>query len=140
MRTEGVRCSSALDVKALGQTFRSVTQSMYGMGQKVGSFARTFSGYGATKMEYFTPTKDSPFDALDDDPVAFSVGVSIPKFSGTGGGVVTLHLYVWDRGSSREVLLVSPHTSTTGHSAKKALSKVLGSFQQLDPSLSVLGD
>jgi hypothetical protein len=138
MRTSGVRVTTQLEMKELGALFQTATRGMFGAGKKVGAFFRTMSGYGDTKFEFFTPSSDSPFDALDDDQPAFSVGANIPKFSGTGGGTVTLHMYVWDRGGRREVLLASPHTLNTGHSANKAIERIVQEIQSRDPSLQLV--
>lgn len=84
---------SALPMKDLGAVFESATRSMYGIGGKLSRLARK---YGTT-FEFFRPT-DGPFATLDDDPPQFAIGAHIPTFSGTNGGLVTLHMYLWDRG------------------------------------------
>ena len=87
-------------------------------------------------FEYFTPRDDSPFSVLDDDKLTFSVGVTVPKFAGTGDGEVTLHMYVWDRRTVRDVMLASPHTFASASSARKAVDRILSQIRSHDGSVS----
>jgi hypothetical protein len=93
---------------------------------------------GKDQSGYFTPTDDSPFSSLDDDKPDFSVGVMIPKFNaGAQGNAAALHMYVWDRGESREVHLLSPHNLGGGMHASRLVGKAVEAFQAADPSSRV---
>ena len=138
MRTLGTRLNTLLATKDLAEYFRQATESLYGLKGRFGSLARSFTQPGGNSFEYFTPRDDSPFSSLEEDKPGFSVGVNIPKFAGTGGGETTVHMYVWDRGSHREVVLVSPHTIGSASSAKKAVSRILTELSQHDSDLQVV--
>ena len=135
MKATGVRLSTQLSVRDLGCIFQESTQRMYGAKEKFAKFVRGFTQV-SNNFEYFTPRDDSPFSALDDDKPTFSVGVTVPKFAGTGDGEVTLHMYVWDRGTVREVMLASPHTFASGSSARRAVDRVLNQIRFHDGDVS----
>jgi len=121
--------STSMSVTELSIIFRDAAESMYGAKEKLARFVRRLES-----IKYFTP-RETPFDALDDDKEKFSVGVTFPKFSGTGGGVVTLHMYVWDRGDVREVELYSPHSLDGSVKARQVINKVLNELRKHDSGL-----
>lgn len=137
MRNARVHVATQLDTRDLAEIFQETTQEIYGIGGKLGSFKRIIKGQASTSIEYYTPRDDSPFSSLDTDKATFTVGVSIPKFSSTGGGDVTLHMYVWDRGDHREVELLAPYTVGSAIASKRALDNLVTAVQSADDSLEI---
>jgi hypothetical protein len=79
---------------------------------------------GGQSLNFYTPEDDSPFAALDDDRPAFSVGVAVPKAQGAHLHGTNVHMYVWDRGSHRDVVVWVHHSLTGGSHAAKLIDAV----------------
>jgi hypothetical protein len=110
---------------------------MHGIAGKLGHGIRSMSSTGSQGFSYFRPTADE-FAALDDDPAAFEIGVTIPTMSFTNGGGVTLHMYVWDRGDHRHVQLVSPHGIVSGgQKSRRRLNQLVQAIQRHDRGATV---
>jgi hypothetical protein len=122
---------TTLLTKELADIFRQSTGSLLSLS---GRFAGRVRGQQA---EYFVPREDSPFSVLDDDPPTFAVGVSLPKYFGGGGGLITVHMYVRDRGDHREVALISPYTFGGKTSANDGAMRVVEAFRAADAALEV---
>jgi stress response protein SCP2 len=135
MRNIQIKFTTVLTTRQVGELFRDATADTQGLRGKAITLMRSATSHGAVRFEYFTPRDDTPFGDLDDDSPDFSVGVIIPKYAGTSGGVVVLHLYVWDRGANREVLLGSPHTIGGIKSSRKAVAKLFAEYQGEDPTI-----
>ncbi|MBM0255998.1 hypothetical protein [Micromonospora sp. 4G55] len=87
---------------------------------------------------FFTPTDNSPFSGLDDDKPHFSVGVGVSKFNaGAKGNASFVHMYVWDRGDIREVLLACGHGIGGGGHARRSVDGFVRAFQAADPGCQV---
>jgi hypothetical protein len=122
-----------LSTKQCAELFQQTAERSRGIGSRLGGFAAQMTG--KDQSGYFTPTDDSPFSLLDDDKPNFSVGVLIPKFNAGGqGNAAALHMYVWDRGESREVRLISPHNFGGGAHASRLVGKAVETFRVADPS------
>ncbi len=127
---------TSLSTKQCAELFQQAVEKSRGIGSRLGGFAAQMTG--KDQSGYFTPTDDSPFSSLDDDKPDFSVGVLIPKFNaGAQGNAAALHMYVWDRGESREVRLISPHSLGGGMHASRLVGKAVDAFQVADPSSRV---
>ncbi|MBY8341627.1 hypothetical protein LXH13_32430 [Streptomyces spinosirectus] len=136
MGSKQAQLKTALSVKQCAEVFRTGAQSARGVGSVLGGVAAKVMGNDLSG--YFTPDNDSPFAALDDDPPDFSVGVFVPKFSGGGQGNGTaIHMYVWDRGTTRTVELFAPHGIGGGMHARKLVTKVAEAFTGADPGAQV---
>jgi hypothetical protein len=79
---------------------------------------------GGESLTFYTPKDDTPFAALNDDVPAFSVGVAVPKAQGAHLHGTNVHMYVWDRGSHRDVMLAADHSLTGGSHATKLIHAV----------------
>lgn len=132
MKTARVNLNTDLALRDLAAVFQNATGSMLGSAQKFGGLVH------GGKFQYFTPNTSSAFAVLEEDPATFSVGVNIPKFNRSGDGMITLHMYIWDRGDGREVALISPYTLATGHSANKAIDRLVAAIQEQDPSARLI--
>jgi hypothetical protein len=142
MRVAGFTVFSSLGVKENADLFKSTTSGMYGGSAKFAAGVRRISGQMKTaqRLEFFKPTNDSPFSALDDDVEDFAVGVSIPKAVGTGGGSIVLQLFVWDRGDRREARVRSPYSIGSASSTRKALNALGLAYQEADPGAAIRED
>lgn len=131
MGTKESALKTSMTVSQCGELFKRASRDARGFGSKVGGLAAKVRG--RDQSGFFTPTSDSPFDALDGDKPAFSVGVLIPRMLNGGDGAVTaVHMYVWDRGDAREERLVSPHGITGGMHASSVLERVTAAFRAAD--------
>lgn len=101
------RLDSSLDTQELAGRFKNAAEELWSQGGRR-VIATVLRG---AKLKFFTPTpNDSPFAAFEDAP-AFAVGVTMAKGGVVGGAdPITLHMYVLDRGDSREVLLLARYT------------------------------
>ncbi|MFG1808381.1 hypothetical protein [Streptomyces sp. NPDC049040] len=132
MGSKQASLSTTLTVKQCAEVFREGASQARGIGSMLGGIAAKVAGND--QSGFFTPTDNSPFAALDDDPPAFSVGALIPKFSaGAQGNGTAIHMYVWDRGATRAVELFSPHGIGGGMHASKLVTKVGAAFEAADP-------
>lgn len=129
MAATEVRLESTLSPGELGRCFESTARSRHSVGGRIGAAVRG----GGSGFELFEPDRDV-FDALDDDPEDFAVGVFIPTLTGTSGGTVAVHMYVWDRADHREVRLVSPHGRISGATkSRRALEHFVEAITARDP-------
>jgi hypothetical protein len=132
MGSKQARLSTTLTVKQCAEVFRQGASQARGIGSMIGGLAAKAAGND--QSGFFTPSSNSPFAALDDDPPVFSVGALIPKFSaGAQGNGTAIHMYVWDRGATRLVHLLSPHGLGGGMHASKLVTKVGAAFEAADP-------
>ncbi|WP_225847797.1 hypothetical protein [Streptomyces sp. HPF1205] len=133
MGSKQASLSTRLTVEQCAAAFRDGASQARGIGSHLGGLAAKVAGND--QSGFFTPTNDSAFAALDDDPPVFSVGAMIPKFSaGAKGNGTAIHMYVWDRGTTREVRLFSPHGLGGGMHANKLVTKVGAAFEAADPA------
>jgi hypothetical protein len=132
-----VAFETSLTTEQLGGIFKAATQAMHGAAGRLGNSIRGMGPLGRNDFEYYKPEGDQ-FAELDSDPPTFVVGVTIPTFTGTNGGSVTLHMCIWDRGGHRSVELSSPHGVVSGASkSKKRLGALTDAFRSADPSMTL---
>jgi len=113
---------TSLSVKQCGEGFQSAIVDGRGLSSKIGGF--TAKLIGGKALNFYTPENDSPFAVLDDDQPAFSVGVAVPRANGAHQHGTNVHLYVWDRGSHREVALWAHHSLAGGSHAEQLMEAV----------------
>ena len=122
MGEKSVEFQTPLSVKQCGERFQSGIMKGRGASAIIGGL--TAKLLGGESLTWYTPEDDSPFAALNDDPPAFSVGVAVPKAQGAHQHGTNLHMYVWDRGSHRDVALLAHHSLTGGSHATKLIEAV----------------
>lgn len=123
---------STHDVAAEFQDFCSGTYK--GAARAAGMLRKAFGQMpDARGVEFFTPRDTSPFSQLDEDPPIFSAGATMPKASGTGGGVVTLQIYIWDRQDHREVRFRAPAAMGSSSATNRRLEDLKAAYAQIDP-------
>lgn len=115
-----------LTVRDCGQRFQSGIVNGRGLSSRIGGI--TAKLMGGVSLNFYTPEDDSPFAALNDDPPAFAVGVAVPKAQGAHANGTNVHMYVWDRGSHREVTLLAHHSLAGGGHATQLLDAVKSEF------------
>lgn len=138
MKTVGAQITTRLDVDVLTHRFQMTAQKLHGFKAKLGSAGRSMAQSAPDDggFHYFAPNTSGSAGFAGVMPTA-SLGASIPKFAGTGGGATVVHMYIWDRGSTRQVEVLVPHTIGSGSSAKKALHRMVAAIQDADPSCTV---
>lgn len=114
-------------VKQCGELFQKAVREAQGVGSQVGRLAAKLMGND--NSGFYTPRDESPFSELNDDPPTFVVGAFIPKLQGGALGNGThVHMYVWDRGSHRDVEFYSPHGFGGGMHASKLVKSCIATF------------
>lgn len=132
-RTSSVGLKTSLSTKELGDTFKTETRRMYGIGGKFGHLIGARCAF-----RYYQPGKDE-FARLDDDPATFEVGVEIPTFSYGNHARVSLHMYVWERRDRREVQLVAFHGMVSGAGkSRRRLDRLARVIQSRDQSATLV--
>ena len=119
MGEKAVEFQTSLSVKECGLRFKSGIETGRGASAWIGGM--TAKMLGGETLTWYTPEDDSPFAALDDDPPIFSVGVGVPKAQGAHTNGTNVHMYVWDRGSHRDVALWAHHSLMGGSHATRLL-------------------
>jgi len=120
MGEKAVEFETSLSVQECGLRFKSGIEDGRGTSAWIGGITAKLMG-GETLSWYTPPEDQSPFAALNDDRPTFSVGVSVPKANGAHSNGTNVHMYVWDRGSHRDVALWAHHSLTGGSHATKLL-------------------
>ena len=122
MAEKQIEFSTTFTVKQCGQAFQAGIVEGRGLSSKIGGL--TAKLMGGQSLNFYTPERDSPFAVLDDDPPAFSVGVAVPKAQGAHKNGTNVHMYVWDRGSHRDVALWAHHSIAGGSHATQLIDAV----------------
>lgn len=122
-----VELRTSLSVKDCGQRFQSGIANGRGMSAMIGGL--TAKLMGGESLTWYTPENDSPFAALNDDSPHFSVGVAVPKAQGAHMHGTNVHMYVWDRGDHRAVVLAAHHSLAGGVHANKLIEAVRSQLQ-----------
>jgi hypothetical protein len=117
---KAVEFQTPLSVRECGMRFKSGIENGRGASAWIGGVTAKLMG-GET-LSWYTPEDNSPFAALDDDPPSFTIGVGVPKAQGAHQNGTNVHLYVWDRGSHRDVAIWAHHSLTGGSHATKLLA------------------
>src|SRR4051812_43861783 len=122
MGEKAVQFKTSRSVKACGEGFKSAITSGRGISSMVGGIhARLMGG---DSLPFYTPEDDSPFAALNDDRPAFGVGVSVPRANGAHMYGTNVHMYVWNRGGHRDVVVAARHSFGGGPHATKLIDAV----------------
>lgn len=136
MGQKAARIETTLTVKECAALFQASPKRLMSGAAKLQGFAAKAAG-GNFTADFFTPTDSSPFAALDDDAPAFAGGTFI-RNGASAPNPTELHMYVWDRGSNREVAVVAAHGLMTGTlHAKKVVQSLAEMFKAHDRSARV---
>jgi hypothetical protein len=136
MGDKAARIETALTVKQCAALFQASPKQLMSGAAKFQGFAAKLAG-GNFTADFFTPTDSSPFAELDDDAPAFAVGTFI-RNGASAPNPTEVHMYVWDRGSKREVAVVAAHGLMTGAlHAKKVVQGLTQMFTAQDRSARV---
>lgn len=133
------RISTSLSIKQCAGVFESAPRAlMSGAAKLQGVFARVAGG--VYTADFFTPRDDGAFAALDDDPPAFTVGTFI-RNGASAPNPTAVHMYVWDRDTQREVVVVAMHGLMTGTvHARRIVSGIADMFKLQDRQARVAFD
>ena len=136
MGQKGVVFTTSLSLKDCANIFRHAAQSSRGAKAKMVEMgARAAGNHDA--VGFYTPRFDSPFAAVDGVP-DFAIGFNVIKFMGGARGNGThVHMYVDEKGSTRDVQLISSHGLTGGMRSGRVVSAFFEHFQAADPRLRV---
>jgi hypothetical protein len=136
MSDKAAKIETNLTVKQCAALFQASPKQLMSGAAKFQGFAAKLSG-GNFTADFFTPTDSSPFAALNDDAPAFAAGTFI-RNGANGTHPTELHMYVWDRGSKREVAVIAGHGFMTGAlHAKKLVQSLTQMFTAQDGSARV---
>lgn len=136
MGDKSATITTSLTVQQCAAIFQGAPkQLMSGAAKAQGLVARVAGG--VFTADFFTPEDTGPFAALDDDRPDFSVGTWI-RNGMSAPNPTELHMYVWDRGDHRDVLIAAGHGMVTGSMhAKKLLDKLAEMIKTQDRSARV---
>jgi hypothetical protein len=126
MGEKSVEFETSVGVKECGQRFQSGIVNGRGLSSRLGGL--TAKLLGGETLTWYTPEDNSPFAALNDDRPAFSVGVAVPKAQGAHQHGTQVHMYVWDRGDHRDVILAAHHSLAGGAHANQLIQAVTSQF------------
>jgi hypothetical protein len=136
MKGKTAEVRTGMSVQDCGAAFQVAVSQGRGLRSHMGGFVSKVTGND--QSGFFTPTDNSPFSALDADKPTFMVGCNIPKLTNSAqGNATSIHMYVWDRGTHRDVQFFSPHGMLGGGASSKIVNKVLARFREADPKLAV---
>lgn len=136
MGEKAVRVRTSLSVKECAEIFRHAPQQLMSGAAKFQGFLAKVQG-GVFTADFFTPQESGPFAALDDDRPAFSAGTWI-RNGASPTNPTELHMYVWDRGSGREVLVIAGHGLVTGFThAQRLVAQVADMIRRDDSGAQV---
>jgi hypothetical protein len=139
MGEKTVRIETALTVKQCAAVFQASPKQLMSGAAKFQGFTAKLAG-GNFTADFFTPTDTGPFAALDDDAPAFAVGTFI-RNGVSAANPTELHMYVWDRGVNREVVVIAGHGLVTGAvHAKKIVHSLAEMFTAQDRAARVSAD
>ena len=114
-----VELKTPLSVRDCGQRFRSGIEGGRGLSSRIGGI--TAKLMGGDSLTWYTPEDNSPFAALNGNRPTFAVGVSVPKAQGAHLHGTNVHMYVWDRGNHRDVVLAAHHSLAGGAHASQLI-------------------
>jgi hypothetical protein len=136
MGDKAAKIETTLTVKQCAALFQASPKQLMSGAAKFQGLAARLAG-GNFTADFFRPTDSSPFAELYDDAPAFAVGTFIRN--GVNGTHPTeLHMYVWDRGSKREVAVIAGHGLVTGAvHARKVVQSLTQMFTAQDRSAIV---
>lgn len=127
MQESRIDLKTSKTVKECASTFRQAVTTSYGAGRKLARAASMLRGSDVGGIEFFTP-KSSPFSSVDGETI-WSAGAFVPGHNlMTGATRMAVHIYVVDRGDSREVQLVGPRGFGDKASTERLLRAIAGHF------------
>lgn len=136
MAQKGVVFSTALSIKQCTEVFRHAAEGTRGLIGRLTEVTAQVSGQGEM-VGYYTPTFDSPFDAVDGTP-DFSVGYNVLSLAGgLRAGGTPIHMYLNEQKGRREAQLVVKHGITGGTGAARVVRRFLQQFQAADPTVHI---
>jgi hypothetical protein len=128
MGEKAMEFDTKLTVRECGQRFQSGIVGGRGLSSRIGGlYAKALGGEALT---FYTPEDNSPFAELEDDRPAFAVGVAVPRAQGAHANGTNLHMYVWERGSHREVAVLAHHSLAGGPHARQLMDAVRSQFDR----------
>jgi hypothetical protein len=139
MGAKAARIETALTVKECAALFQtSPKRLMSGAAKFQGATARLAGGNFTAG--FFTPAGPTVSADRGDDAPEFAVGTFI-RNGISAANPTELHMYVWDRGSQREVMLVAGHGLMTGAvHARKLVQNLAQLFAARDRAATVRVD
>lgn len=136
MGEKTARLETTLTVRQCAALFQASPKELMSGAAKFQGLAAKLAG-GNFTADFFTPTDSSPFAALNDDPPAFTAGTYI-RNGASAPNPTELHMYVWERGSKREVMIVAGHGLMTGAlHARKIVQRLTEMFTEQDRAAKV---
>jgi hypothetical protein len=117
MGEKAVQFKTSLSVQECGERFRSGISSGRGVSSMIGGvYARLLGG---ESLDFYTPQHSPPGERP-----ALKVGVAVPKAYGAHMHGTNVHMYVWNRGSHRDVIVAADHSLAGGMHATKLIDAV----------------
>ena len=120
-----VRLVTQLPMAQVAEIFRRAV--------RVSWFSENITGAGTT----FEQPYGDAFDQLDTDPADFAI---VAELGGRGLEIQgsSVHMYMWDRGSKREIhLLVSKHLLAVGMKAQRKIDRFIADLRSADSTTTV---
>lgn len=109
--------------QCVAQFQESISQSQ-GLASKMGGVAARIKG--GSGLEFYAPTDPLDFGVPDTDPCTAAIGALVPRaLNGARGNCTNVQMQVWERGDSREVVVVA----SAGFTGVAHISKILGQFE-----------
>ena len=136
MGEKAARIDTGLSVQDCAALFRASPKQLMSGAAKFQGFAAKLAG-GNFSADFFSVDDSGPFAGVNADPPAFAAGTFI-RNGASAANPTELHVYVWDRGSRREVAIVAGHGLVTGAvHAKKVVQRLAEMFSAQDRSATV---
>ena len=128
---KAARVNTGLSVKQCGDLFRAAPPRLMSGAAKVQGIAAKIAG-GVFTAKTFTPENLGSFATWGDDPPILSIGTFI-RNGLSAPNPTELHMYVWDRGANRNVVIVASHGFVTGAlHARKIVNSLAEMFRMQD--------
>lgn len=121
-----------LTVADCADVFRRGAQASYGGIRKLQAFTASMADRPRAEFRFFKPEQDPVFGEVDDDPPTWTGAAAVPGLNKLAGMVeMVVHIYVWDRGSHREVALYAPYATGDKGSTQRVLRRIVQEFPPL---------
>lgn len=133
------RIHTSLSTKQCAAVFESAPRALMSGAAKVQGILARVAG-GVYTADFFTPRDDGAFAVLNDDPPTFTVGTFI-RNGASAPNPTEVHMYVWDRGTQRQVIVLAQHGLMTGTvHARKIVTGIADMFRLQDRQARVAFD
>ncbi len=124
-----------LSVRECSAAFRVGAEASYGGMRKFASLVTKMQDRASAQFSFFTPRPDEVFGDLDEDPPTWSGGVTVPGVTKVNGTLeMVVQIYVWERGSHREVQIIAPYGIGEKGSTSRVLDRILQEFPATSPT------